>query len=93
MSAHWPNRWTGMMALVLRGDRASRSATAVDVVGRRVDVDEDRLGAEPGDRAGGGEERVGRGDHLVARADPLGHQGDQQGVGAGGDADGDCAPQ
>ena len=59
----------------------------VDVVGLRVDIDEDRLGTEPGDPAGGGEERVGGGDHFVAGADPLGHQADQQGVAAGGNAD------
>ena len=59
----------------------------IDVVGLRVDVDEDRLGAGAGDRAGGGEEGVRRGDHFVARPDALGHQADQQGVAAGGDGD------
>ena len=76
-----------MMALVFVVILASICG-GVDVVGLRVDVDEDRLGAGAGDGAGGGEEGVGRGDHFVARPDVLGHQADQQGVAAGGDGDG-----
>ena len=74
----------GYDGLGLLGD-SRLDAGRVDVVGLRVDVDEDRLGAGAGDGPGGGEEGVGRGDHFVARSDPFGHQAHQQGVAAGGD--------
>ena len=50
----------------------------VEVVTGRVDVHEDRLGADARNRARGGKKGVGRGDHLVARANPLRHQANQQ---------------
>ena len=52
------------------------------VVGGRVDVQEDRPGAGAGNRAAGGKEGVGRGDDLIARADVQGHECQQQCVGA-----------
>ena len=60
----------------------------VDVEGQGVDVDENGLGVEAVDDAGRGEEREGRGDDFVAGADVQGHEGDEQSVRAGGDADG-----
>ena len=57
------------------------------VEGRRVDVREDRLGAEPRDTARGREERVGRADHLVAGPDPVRHQREEDRVAAGADGD------
>ena len=43
------------------------------------------MGPDPGHRAGGGEKTEGGHQHLVARADAERHQGEHQGVGAGGD--------
>ena len=60
----------------------------VDVEGQGVDVDEDGLGVEAMDDAGRGEEGERRGDDFVAGADIQGHEGDEQGVRAGRDADG-----
>ena len=57
-----------------------------NVVG--VDVAPDRGRAEERDRLGGGEERERRDDDLVAGADAQRAQGEQQRVGAVGDADG-----
>ena len=63
-------------------------ARRVDVVGRRIDIDEYRLLRQAGNRAGGGEESVGRGDHLVAGTDALGHEADRQRDRSRGDGDG-----
>ena len=87
MSALWPNRCTGMMALVC-GVIARDRGAGVDVERGRIDVDEDRLRAEPGDGAGGREERKGRRDHFVAGADVERHQRGQQRVGSRRHADG-----
>jgi len=59
----------------------------IDVERRRIDVHEDRPGAQPGDRAGGGEERERRADDLIARFDSDGHQGAQQRIGPAADTD------
>ena len=76
-----------MIALVLRSDgRVDRGR--IEVEGDRIDVDEHRPRAEPGDAAGGGEERVGGGDDLVARSDAKRHHRHQQRVGPRRDADG-----
>ena len=66
------------------GLRCHRPAHRIDVqvVGRRVDVDQHRPRAEPGHASGGGEERKRRRDHLVAFADAGRHQRHQQRVGA-----------
>ena len=62
--------------------------TRVDVVGTRVDVDEDRCCAQQGDHFAGGDEGERCGDDFVTGADAQRHHGDEQGVGAaaGGDA-------
>ena len=69
-----------------RGDRRLDPGR-VDVVGLRLDVDEDRPRPVRQIDAAGGEEGVRRGDDLVAGADRPGHQGQQQGIRAGGAAD------
>ena len=43
MSAHWPYKWTGMIALV-RGRDLGFDLGGVDIVRLRVDIDEDRRG-------------------------------------------------
>ncbi len=60
----------------------------VDVVGDRVDVDQDGRRAETCDASCRGEERVGGRDDLVARADAKRHHRGQQGVRAGRHPDG-----
>src|SRR5271166_4063784 len=52
----------------------------VDVVGIRLDIDENRPGAGPPDRSGSGKEGVGRGDHLVSRPDVDGQKRQQDRV-------------
>ena len=74
-----------LVAGVISGSGVGR----VDVERDRIDVDEDRLGAQPPDRAGRGEERVAGQQHFVARADVDGHQRQQQSVAARGAADGE----
>ena len=59
----------------------------IEVVGLRVDVDEDRDGADQHNRARGGDEREGRRDHLVAGAHTHRLEGEQQRVGARVEAD------
>ena len=59
----------------------------VEVVGRGVDVAEDRHAAGEDHRFGGGEEAESRHQHLGAGGEPQGAQRDHQGVGAVGDAD------
>jgi len=59
-----------------RGD----GRVGIDVEGIGVDVHEDRLGAEPDNRAGRGEERVRARYDLVAGPDAEGHQRRQQRV-------------
>lgn len=60
----------------------------VEVHGEGVDIDEDGFDADAGERAGGREERVGSGDDLVAWPQLERHPGKQEGVAAGGAADG-----
>ena len=69
-----------------------RQLGGVDVERNGVDIREDGLRAEPGDRPGRGEERVGGGDDLVARLDVQRHERDEQGVRAGRHADRVAAP-
>src|ERR1700722_14854240 len=57
------------------------------VEGVRVDVAEDRPSARPGNGPCCCEKGKGRSDNLVPRADFERHQGEQQGIGAGGDPD------
>src|SRR2546423_9653798 len=59
-----------------------------DVVGARLDVNEARARADARDCAGGGEEGEGRCDDLVALAYVERHEREQDGVRAGGAADG-----
>ena len=54
----------------------------VDQVGDRIDVGEDRYGAESRDGTGGGKEGVAGKNHLVARLDVNGHERQEQGVAA-----------
>ena len=76
-----PVRWTGMMAFVLRRDRAL-DLLGIDVlIGKHIG--EDRLRAEMDDRRRRGDERVRRGDDLVAAADARHHHGQHEGIGAG----------
>ena len=59
----------------------------IEVVGRGVDVAEDRHAAGEHHRLGGGEEAERRHQHLGAGGEPQGAQGDDQRVGAVADAD------
>src|SRR5439155_14575254 len=52
----------------------------VDVECPRIDVAEDRPGADARDRTGRGEEGERRADHFVAALDPQRHQRAKQGV-------------
>ncbi len=52
------------------GVRAARKPRRIDVVGHRIDVDEDRSRTQPRDRSGAGEERKRRRDDLIARRRP-----------------------
>ena len=56
----------------------------IDVVGARVDVCEDRGGADERDGLDRGEERERRGEDRVAGSDFEGHERHEQGVGAAG---------
>ena len=60
----------------------------IEVEGVGVVINEDGGGADARDAAGGGEEGEGGAEDFVAGADVEGHEGEQDGVGAGGDADG-----
>jgi hypothetical protein len=53
-------------------------ACGIDVVGRRIDVHEDRARPKPGDRASGRKERERSGDDLVAGPNSEGQQRRQQ---------------
>ena len=59
----------------------------IEVERHRIDVGEERRGAEPDDRARGGPEAERRGEHRDARPDPEGAEHEEKGVGAGADAD------
>jgi len=54
----------------------------VEVIGRGIDVHEDRDGPHARDRAHGGEERERCGQNLVARADALRHETGEERVAA-----------
>lgn len=60
----------------------------INQVGMRIDIDKDGGGTESKNTAGGGEEGIDRDDNLIARPDPDGTEGDDQGIGAGGQTDG-----
>ena len=102
MSATWPYRCTGIRALARAAGAAIHQLSAAtlavlvdegldglgrEVEGHRIDVAEQRPRAGAGDGAGGGKEGEGAGDDLIARPDLQGHQGQQQRIGARGDAD------
>ena len=73
----------------LRGRRDARlDLRRVEVVISEVDVGKDRRRAEAVDDAGRGEERVRGDDDLIAGTDAEDHEGDEQCVGAGRNADG-----
>ena len=82
-------------ALAVQRDRHDRLGARRDrrfeqrrihVVRARIDVDEDRPGADQRDHLGGREERERHRDDFVARPDIERHQRDQQRVGAARDA-------
>ena len=70
-----------------RGDGRS-DLCDIDVEGDGIDIDEHRLGAEQSNRSGGGNEGEGDGDDFIAGSDAEGHEREQDGVGAGGAANG-----
>jgi hypothetical protein len=80
-----------------RQDRARRGTDRgleqrrIEIVGVRIDVDEDRPCAEQRDRLAGGDEGERRGDDLVARSHPERHQREQECVGSA--CDGDAVPR
>ncbi len=59
----------------------------VDVEADGAGVDEDGGGADATDATGCGEEGKGGNEHFIARANIEGHEGEKDGVCAGGDAD------
>ena len=59
----------------------------IDVKSIGLNVDKHGFGAEAYDGADGAEEGIGSGDHLVTLADAERHHGDDQGIGARGNAD------
>lgn len=68
----------------------SLNARGVDVVGFRIDVDEDGLCAKGGDCFDRREIGEGRGDHFVARADIKRLETEKQRIGSGIAGDGRC---
>ena len=70
----------------LRGG-AALELRRVEVVGRGVDVAEDRHATGQHHRLGGGKEAERRHQHFGAGSEPQGAQGDHQRVGAVGDTD------
>ena len=85
MSAGWPYRCTGTMALCASGDGCF-DLPDVDVGGVGQTVDEDGRGAAVAHGLGGGDEGVDGNDHLVAGPDADGLQGQAHGIGARTDA-------
>ena len=61
----------------------------IEVVGDRIDVHENRFGADVSDGAGRGDETERRRDDFVAPADARGEKRQDQGVGAGSTANGE----
>lgn len=59
----------------------------VDVEADGAGVDKDGGGADATDASSGGEEGKGGDEHFIAGADVEGHEGEKDGVGAGGDTD------
>ena len=90
ISADSPNKWTGMMALV-RLVIADSTCFAIQVVSFAVNIHEYRLGLQPGDAAGGGDEGKRRGDDLIARIYSQRHQGEQERVRSRSAGDGKVA--
>ena len=86
MSATWPYRLTGMMALVRGVIAASISAASMLQVSGSTSTN---TGVAPSSTiiSAGGGEGEGRGDDLVAAADAQRHHRDQQRLGAAGHAD------
>ena len=60
----------------------------IDIEADGAGIDEHGSSAGTGDTSGGGEEREGGDQYFVPGADAEGHQGEDEGVGAAGDADG-----
>lgn len=59
----------------------------VDVEADGAGVDKDGGGADATDASSGGEEGKGGDEHFIAGANVEGHEGEKDGVGAGGDTD------
>jgi hypothetical protein len=75
------------MALV-RGVIRRRDIRQVEVEADGADIGEHGRGADTADASARGEERERRRNHLVAGANSQAHQGEEDGVGAGGDPQG-----
>ena len=65
-----------------------RQAFRREVVGGRVDVDEQRPRAQTGHTARGRKKTVGRGDDRIARPDAQSHEHGEERIGSRGNADG-----
>ena len=72
--------------LRLRGDLGG-GFDGIDIETDRAGIDKNGGGSGAGDTAGGGEEGEGGDDHFIAGSDAESHQGEENGVGAGGTAD------
>ena len=70
----------------LRGDLGG-GFDGIDIETDRTGIDKNGGGAYPGDAARSGEEGEGGDDDFIARSDAESHQGEENGVGAGGTAD------
>ena len=77
-----------MTAAMGMGGSEGLDAGGVEVEGSRVDIGEQGRGTGAEDAADGGEEAEGRGDDGGAGADVEGGEGEPEGVGAAGAADG-----
>ena len=89
MSADWPYRCTGSIALVLSVIAAS-IALGIHGEGSRIDIDKDRCRSRVVDGGHRRDKGEGHRDDLVAGADVGGKQGEMEGAGPGIDANPAC---
>ena len=78
----------GLEPVTLGGRDRARHARRIEIERGRIDIGENRRGAEQNDDLGRGAERERGTNHGIARADPLRHQHQHQRVGAARAADG-----
>ena len=82
------NDGLGREPLLLRHRNGALQAPAIDVESRLVDIDKDRRRAKQSDDFRRGAKGESGTEHRIAAADALGHQHQQERIGAAGAADG-----